>query len=140
MGVKTEDFDKLFNELCLSLRNDDRVRTSSAVSSIISYLNFCMMTNYKSVHVTPEGMKKMNQIAFMCALGDKVYYSSDLIIEYSKRIKDKYGNDIDPALFAMLIVDSLAHELFHCSQKEKQAKGIITYQNYLKFQRQVLRF
>ena len=94
MGVKTEDFDKLFNELCLSLRNDDRVRTSSAVSSIISYLNFCMMTNYKSVHVTPEGMKKMNQIAFMCALGDKVYYSSDLIIEYSKRIKDKYGNTI----------------------------------------------
>ena len=108
---------------------------SITIDELINLFNQELNENIKIVHEDKNKIEMISKSAFMFALGDEIHYSTELIINTQKEEINNNKNSkniIDINItFALLIINSIYHEMIHCIQFKDLSKVKITYANYL---------
>ena len=137
-----KDLNTIYEKLITNL-NNAIINTNSntikelsiTIDTLINHFNQELNENIKIVHEDKSKIEKLNESAFMFAQGDEIHYSTELIINTQKEdIKNNnYSKEIqyNNITFALLIINSIYHEMIHCVQFKDLSKVKITYQNYL---------
>ena len=132
-----DKFRELFDNLVyeISKDNGNNANLSNIIDEIINYINKVMGKSFKIKHITQEDLFKTGQKAFMYTTDNVINYSTEMIRDIQKQIKNtkttNYNPDYNDVTYAMFLIDSIAHELCHCNQHEDNINGIITEQTYL---------
>ena len=138
---REEEFSDIFDKLVVGVANlgkiginDDETRFIKVMDKTIEFFNKEMGTNFGIVHDTKDRITKITPNAFMFALEDKMHYSSDLIKEFKRNVKntksEKYDAKYDDVTFALMLLNTTSHELWHCFQHLEYKNGTFLERTY----------
>ena len=115
------NFNQIFENLVRSIEKKDKKGLVTAIDDITKFISKLMNQNFKTKNIDTESITKISQNSYMYSVGDTVYYSPELIFQTKEKIlntnKYKKNNDYyNDVIFAIHIVNGIAHELCHCKQ------------------------